>query len=285
MSRAAIFSFMPVLTKLLPESVTSIERGRYYRNRFHEITEKWIREHRRDYRGNRMGDLQDAYIEKINNGEETFSSEGLAAMVREIFIIGNESESVMMRWAIRILSCNPKVQDKIQAEMDNVAGRGQEVTWEMRDRLPYTRAVIMEIQRFADIAPTGLLHKTVCDVSLGGFNLPQDTLVMANLSACHRDTRFWKKPEEFYPEHFLGAGGEVIENKEGFLPYGVGKRVCPGAKLADMQIFLILTNILTEYRLSLPKGDKGDLGTQFKAGTSVLRNPKPYRVVVDARAA
>ena len=94
---------------------------------------------------------------------------------------------------------------------------------------------------------------------------------------------------------------QVIENKEGFLPYSTGKRACPGAKLADMQLFLVLTNILAEYTLSLPKGDKGELGTQFKvkktssvrsklynhiiqAGTAVLRNPKPYRVVVQARA-
>jgi len=53
-----------MLTWLLPESVTNMERGRYYRNRFHEITEKWIRAHRQDYRGNRSGDLQDAYIEQ-----------------------------------------------------------------------------------------------------------------------------------------------------------------------------------------------------------------------------
>ena len=58
MSRAAIFSFLPILTKILPESVTKMEKGRYYRNRFHEISEKWIREHRQEYRGNRTGDLQ-----------------------------------------------------------------------------------------------------------------------------------------------------------------------------------------------------------------------------------
>ena len=75
MSRAAIFSFMPVLTKILPESITNIERGRYYRNRFHEITDKWIREHRQEYRGNRSGDIQDAYLDRINAGEEHFSSE------------------------------------------------------------------------------------------------------------------------------------------------------------------------------------------------------------------
>jgi len=282
-SKAAIFSFLPVLTWVLPESITNMERGRYYRNRFHEITEKWIRAHRQDYRGNRVGDLQDAYIEKINKGEETYSAEGLAAIVREIFIIGAESESVLMRWAIRILSCHPEVQTEIQTEVEKVAGKAGVVTWEMRERMPYTRAAIMEIQRFADIAPTGLIHKTVCDVSIEGFELPQGTLVMANLSACHRDPRFWSKPDEFHPQHFL-KDGQVLENKEGFLPYSTGKRACPGAKIADMQLFLVITNILTDFNLSLPKGDKGDLGTQFKAGTAVLRNPKPYRVVVQSRA-
>ena len=136
MSRAAIFSFMPILTKILPESVTNIERGRYYRNRFHEITEKWIREHRQDYRGNRTGDLQDNYLERINRGEDTFSSENLAAIVREIFVIGAESESVMMRWAFRLLSCNPRVQQRLQDELDQV---GQIPSWRVREMFDVLR--------------------------------------------------------------------------------------------------------------------------------------------------
>ena len=179
--------------------------------------------------------------------------------MREIFVIGSESESVMMRWAIRLLSCYPIVQKRIQEEIDTVVGKGKQVSWDLRSKMPYTMAVLKEIQRFADIAPTGLLHKTVCDVSLGGFELPQvnrvlknnsqdhiinyiikGTLVMANLSACHRDPKFWSKPDQFYPEHFL-ENGALVEDKPGFLPYGVGKRMCPGATLADMQVKLILT--------------------------------------------
>jgi len=285
MSRAAIFSFLPVLTRLLPESVTSIERGRYYRNRFHEITEKWIREHRQEYRGNRIGDLQDAYLEKLNKGEETYSAEGLGAILRELFVIGAESESVLTRWALRLLSCHPGVQRRMQEEIDRVRREtsSKDVLWETRDKMPFSMAVIKEVQRFADIAPTGLLHKTLCDVSLSGFDLPQGTLVMANLSSCHRDTKYWSKPDQFHPQHFLTSEGELIEDKEGFLPYGIGKRMCPGAKLADMQVFLFLTNILADFDLKVPQGDKGDLGTQFKAGTSLLRNPKPFRVVVESR--
>jgi len=285
MSRAAIFSFLPILTRILPESITNIERGRYYRNRFHEITEKWMREHRQEYRGNRTGDLQDAYLEKLNKGEETYSAEGLGAILREIFVIGAESESVLMRWALRLLSCHPSVSARMQAEIDIVKQEEsiKEISWENRNRMPFTMAVIKEVQRFADIAPTGLMHKSLCDVTLSGFDLPQGTLVMGNLSACHRDPKYWTKPDSFYPQHFLTAEGALIEEKEGFLPYGVGKRVCPGAKLADMQIFLFLTNILADFDVKIPQGDKGDLGTQFKAGTSLLRNPKPFRVVIESR--
>jgi len=282
MSRAAIFSFMPILTKILPESVTNIERGRYYRNRFHEISEKWIREHRQDYRGNRTGDLQDAYLEKVNAGEETFTEQGLAAILRELFIIGSESESVMMRWAVRIMSCNPEVQAAVQQEMDRVCGKGSDITWDRRSELPYTMAVMKEIQRFADIAPTGLIHKTLTDTELAGYSLPSNTLVMCNYSACHRSPEFWEHPEQFHPEHFLQEG-KLIEEKEGFIPYGIGPRICPGAELADMKMFLVIANLISAFNMTLPEGDDGEMGTQFEAGTAVLRNPKPFRAVFELR--
>ena len=94
-------------------------------------------------------------------------------MVREIFVIGSEAESVMMRWTVRLLSCYPIVQKKVQEEIDRAAGKGGEVTWEMREKMVYTMATLREIMRYADIAPTGLVHSTVCDVSLSGFDLPQ----------------------------------------------------------------------------------------------------------------
>ena len=68
--------------------------------------------------------------------------QGLAALLREIFIIGSESESVMMRWSVRILSCHPEVQKKVADEIERVVGKGIEVTWDKRKSLPYTMAVI-----------------------------------------------------------------------------------------------------------------------------------------------
>ena len=100
-----------------------------------------------------------------------------------------------MRWAVRIIACYPEVQNKVRVELDDVCGRGVEITWDKRKQLPYTMAVMKsvhtfallniksspfplthlafvhrEIQRFADIAPTGLIHKTLADTQLAGEN-------------------------------------------------------------------------------------------------------------------
>lgn len=291
MSRAAIMSFMPFLARLLPESVTRMERGRYFRDRFVAISEKWIEEHKQDYRGNRTGDLTDAYMTKINENAPSFTEKGLGAMLREMFVIGAESESVMMRWSLRLLSVFTDVQDKVQAEMDHVIGSGQDVTvrskidvtWEDRFQLHYTRATIAEIQRFADIAPTAVGHKVMHDVDFHGFHLPKGTGVVANLTACHRDPKYWANPDKFDPEHFLDDNGHFVQDKDGFVPYGIGARRCPGEELAEMETFLILSNLLKSFLLRTPEGDDKDVGTFYETGTGVLRHPKPYYLVLQNR--
>ena len=89
-------------------------------------------------------------------------------------------------------------------------------------RLHYTMATLSELARYADIAPSGIPHKVLCDVKFQGYDLPAGTSVLTNLNACHRDPEFWSHPDEFYPEHFLDAQGQYISQKEGFVPYGTG---------------------------------------------------------------
>ena len=94
-------------------------------------------------------------------------------MLREMFVIGAESESVMMRWALRLLSVFTEAQSKVQAEIDQIIGPDRDINWNDRHQLPITRATLAEIQRFADIAPTAVGHKVMYDVDFHGFHLPK----------------------------------------------------------------------------------------------------------------
>ncbi len=108
--------------------------------------------------------------------------------------------------------------------------------------------------------------------------------MVANFTSCHRDPAYWKSPLDFLPgEHFLDADGKFIENKPGFVPYGVGVRVCPAVDVAEMENFLILANLLKHFTLRTPHGDDNRLGTMYEVGTGFLRNPKPYKVILHAR--
>ncbi|TRY72357.1 hypothetical protein TCAL_01006 [Tigriopus californicus] len=283
MSRAAIMSFIPGLSRIVPESISKMEKGRYHRDRFLNISQKWIREHKEAYRGNRGADLQDAYLAKVGEGAESFTEDGLGAVLREMFVVGSETQSTMLRWAIRILSVHKDVQRQVQDEMDELGERNRDIVWEDRHNMHFTRATVAEIQRFADITPNGLVHKTVADVDFHGFYLPKGTNVIANMTSCHRSPDYWKKPNEFYPAHFLDENGKFVDAKEGFVPYGIGTRRCPGEDVANMAIFLILANFLNTFSLRLPTGDKREIKTQYEAGTGFIRNPQAYKVILQHR--
>lgn len=237
-----------------------------------------------EYRGNRTGDMTDAYMAKINEKAPYFTEKGLGAMLREMFVIGAESESVMLRWAFRILSVHTEAQSKVQAELDHLIGTDRDVAWDDAEKLPYTRAVLAEIQRVADIAPTAIGHKTLYDVEFHGYRLPKGTGVIANLTACHRDPKYWEHPDKFHPEHFLDGKGQFIENKEGFVPFGSGVRRCPGEDLANVEMFLTLTNLLKSFIMRTPQDDDKSIGTYYKSGTGLLRNPKPFYIILENRS-
>jgi len=134
MSRAAIMSFLPFLARIVPESVSKMEKGRYHRDRFHMITQKWIREHKEDYRGDRLEDFQDAYLERVFKGEEHFSEDNLGAILREMFVIGVETEACLLRWAFRLLSVHVEAQNRLQEEIDELKGKEEDVTADDKKR-------------------------------------------------------------------------------------------------------------------------------------------------------
>lgn len=186
-----------------------------------------------------------------------------------------------MRWMVALLAMNPEVQKKMQKEIDLVVPRDSIPSWEDRNKLPYTEAVLLEVQRFASLVPIGVFHTNTEDIQVGDYHLPKDTILFAAAEICHRDPTYWERPNEFYPEHFLDDQGQVLTKKEGFLPFSLGRRQCLGESLAKMELFIFGVCLLQKLFVAPPKGVT--ISTETDRTEPILNFVKPYKVVMTKR--
>ncbi|CAH6791263.1 cytochrome P450 2D20 [Phodopus roborovskii] len=202
-------------------------------------------------------DLTDAFLAEMENAkgnpESSFNDENLRLVVADLFTAGMVTTSTTLSWALLLMILHPDVQSRVHQEIDNVIG--QERLPQMADqaRMPYTNAVIHEVQRFADIVPLNVPHMTSRDVEVQGFLIPKGTTLITNLSSVLKDETVWEKPLHFHPEHFLDAQGRFVKH-EAFMPFSAGRRACLGEPLARMELFLFFTRLLQRFSFSVPTG-------------------------------
>ncbi|XP_061101010.1 cytochrome P450 2F2-like isoform X2 [Conger conger] len=169
--------------------------------------------------------------------------------------------------------------ERCQKEIDEVLGEKEQATFEDRHRMPYTQAMIHEIQRVADTAPLAVFHATTKDTRLMGYDIPKGTIIIPNLSSVLNEESQWKFPHDFNPSNFLNDQGEFVK-PEASMPFSAGPRLCPGEGLARMELFLILVTLLRRFKFVWPE-DAGvpDYTPIFGAN----HTPKPYRMGVKVR--
>ena len=111
--------------------------------------------------------------------------------------------------------------------------------------------------RFETLVPMSVPHRAVCDTTLAGYEIPKNTIVMANLMALHNDEDIWGDPKKFRPERFLDTNGKLDLKKDFSLPFGAGRRICAGETFARNTMFLCITALLQNFTLNasqaLPK--------------------------------
>ncbi|KAH0616834.1 hypothetical protein JD844_028252 [Phrynosoma platyrhinos] len=137
-------------------------------------------------------------------------------------------------------------------DLCGMIGRVKPPAMEDQLNLPYTSAVIHEIQRCADIAPISFPFVTHKDTELADFIIPKETVVVNHLSSVLKDETMWEKPYEFYPEHFLDANGQLVK-REAFLPFSAGRHSCPGEHMAKMELFIFFTSLLQHFTFCIPE--------------------------------
>ncbi|XP_015283837.1 PREDICTED: cytochrome P450 2K4-like [Gekko japonicus] len=235
-------------------------------------------EHLKELDENDQRSLIDSFLirqqEEKNRTDGFFHNENLKMLVGNLFAAGTETTSETLRWGLLLMIKYPEIQNKVQEEIARVIGSAQPRT-EHRAKMPYTDAVMHEIQRFANIVPTNIPHATTMDVTFKGYFIPKGTYVLPLLCSVLQDETQWEKPHQFYPEHFLDSDGKFVK-RDAFMPFSAGRRMCVGENLAKMELFLFFTSLLQRFTFQpAPGTSKEDLDLTPLVGFS--RPSAPYK--------
>ncbi|KAK3019698.1 hypothetical protein RJ639_003932 [Escallonia herrerae] len=160
--------------------------------------------------------------------------------ISTILLAGTDTSAVTMEWALSLLVNNPKVLEKARAEIHSYVDQERFVDEPDLPKLHYLQSIINETLRLFPAAPLLVPHESSDDSRVGGFDVPRGTMLLVNAWAMHRDPAVWDDPTTFKPERF--DGGENGEHK--FVPFGMGRRRCPGAGLANRVVALALAAMI-----------------------------------------
>ncbi|XP_009081536.1 PREDICTED: cytochrome P450 2J2-like, partial [Acanthisitta chloris] len=134
-----------------------------------------IEKHKEDWNPSESRDFIDSYLQEIakDNGSNTFCEDNLMACTLDLLFAGTETTSSTIRWALLFMVMHPDIQARVQAEIDTVIGQARQPALEDRNNMPYTNAVIHEVQRKANIIPFNVPRMTVNDTYVDGFFIPK----------------------------------------------------------------------------------------------------------------
>ncbi|XP_047450142.1 cytochrome P450 2F3-like [Mugil cephalus] len=249
-----------------------------------DFIKKKIQEHRETLDPSSPRDYIDCFLIRMKQEEDIptteFHYENLVSTVLNLFLAGTETTSSTIRYALSVLIRYPSIQEKMQQEIDTVIGQERCPNMEDRKSLPFTDAVIHEVQRFLDIAPFSLPHYALHDVSFRGYTIPKGTVIIPLLHSVLKEEKQWETPWSFNPKHFLDQNGNFKKNPA-FLPFSAGKRACVGESLARMELFIFLVSLLQRFTFSYTEGPDGiDLTAQYSGFASV---PRRYDIIATPR--
>ncbi|EDL94270.1 rCG57796, isoform CRA_b [Rattus norvegicus] len=224
--------------------------------------------------------VNSVWCQEKDNLKSEFHLENLAVCGSNLFTAGTETTSTTLRFGLLLLMKYPEVQAKVHEELDRVIGRHQPPSMKDKMKLPYTDAVLHEIQRYITLLPSSLPHAVVQDTKFRDYVIPKGTTVLPMLSSVMLDQKEFANPEKFDPGHFLDKNG-CFKKTDYFVPFSLGKRACVGESLARMELFLFFTTLLQKFSLKTLVEPK-DLDIK-PITTGIINLPPPYKLCLVPR--
>ncbi|MCD9638722.1 hypothetical protein HAX54_022860 [Datura stramonium] len=224
-----------------------------------------IDEHRHDKSRNTM---IDHLLSLQESEQEYYTDQIIKGIILVMLNAGTDTSSVTIEWAMSLLLNHPEVLEKARIEIDNHVGKDRLVDEADLPKLKYLQCIISETLRLFPAAPMLVPHESSDDCKVAGFHVPRGTMLLVNAWAIHRDPLLWEDPKNFKPERFEGA--EVESWK--LLPFGMGRRACPGSGLAQRVVGLALGTLVQCFEWKRVSDEKVDL-TEGKGLTMPKAEP------------
>ncbi|KAF7844855.1 cytochrome P450 83B1-like [Senna tora] len=200
------------------------------------------------------------HLKNQNSFSFDFTYDHIKAITMDMLAAGTDTSAATTVWAMTALMKNPRIMHKVQAEVRNVGGNKGFIDQDGIQKLPYLKAVIKETFRLFLPAPLLVPRETnkKCTLDNGRHEIEAKTLVYVNAWAIQRDPQVWKDPEDFYPERFLFENEKLDFQGTNFelIPFGAGRRICPGMNFGVAVLELILANLLYCFDWEMPLGMK-----------------------------
>ncbi|KAJ4839296.1 hypothetical protein Tsubulata_021890 [Turnera subulata] len=171
---------------------------------------------------------------------DTYIDDIIKGLMMTMLTAGTITSAVTIEWALSVLLNHPTVLKKAKAELDNQVGQERLVEEHDLSKLPYLESIINETMRLYPAAPLLAPHESSDNCTVGGYHIPRGTILLVNAWAVHRDPKVWDDANTFRPERFLGQDTDAYK----LVPFGVGRRACPGTGLANRVVGLALASLI-----------------------------------------
>ncbi|KAL7616099.1 hypothetical protein Lser_V15G00613 [Lactuca serriola] len=234
-----------------------------------ECYQEIIDEHLNRNRPNKMQEDMVDILLRVKEDSDSYidlTFDNIKGVLMNIMLGGTETSASGVVWAMTLLMKNPECLKKVQQEVRNAIGNKGKVEECDLYKLNYLKAVIKETLRLYPVAPLLVARESREECVLDGYEIPKKTLVYVNAWAVGRDPKCWERPEEFEPERFMGSSVDYKGMDFELIPFGSGRRGCPGMTMGAVTMELALSNLVYSFDWKLPEGTK-EINTLTTPGT------------------
>ncbi|KAK1430882.1 hypothetical protein QVD17_13974 [Tagetes erecta] len=236
----------------------------------------------RDLGMKRFGDVLDLMLDYSHDNEVEFSHEHINTLLVDVLVAGTNTITSTTTWIMSELLLNPHMFTRVREEVSEIVGEDGKLEEDKTFNLPYLHAVIKETMRLQAGSPLLAPHITQTEVKIKNYVIPRNTQLLVNAWAMSRDERYWDKPTVFMPERFLNNKVDYKEQNFEFLPFGSGRRKCPGMPLAERMLSLIVAAFVYYFDWELPyTREELDMshiyGPALLKATPLIATPIPFK--------